>query len=195
MNATLADWRSGVGVTIACAIAGGVTGALFLGDAHRIAASALLAGTMGAITIEDMRSMRVPNAWILPAAIGGFVAVAVEAGATDFSPLIAVGHSVVSLILCGGVFYVLREAYFRWRGVEGLGLGDVKLAATGGIWLGWEIFPAVVTLSAVGAILWIAAVVTLRRSWPRDRRIPFAAFLAPAIWICWIYSQVMPTSA
>ena len=160
-----------------------------LGDGHWITASAFLAGTMGAIMLEDMRHMRVPNAWTLPAAIGGFVAVATEAETTGLAPLTAVGHSVVSLILCGGVFHLLREAYFRWRGVEGLGLGDVKLAATGGIWVGWEIFPAVVMLSAIGAMLWIAAMVALRRGWPRERRIPFGAFLAPAIWICWLYAH------
>lgn len=147
---------------------------------------------MSAIALEDMRRMRVPDAWNLPAALGGFMTAWLEARLVGVPPSIALGHAIVSLIVCGGVFYLLRETYFRWRGVEGLGFGDVKLAATGGVWLGWEAFPAAVTLAAVGAIVWIAGTAALKRGWPRDRKIPFGAFLAPAIWVCWILARLSP---
>jgi leader peptidase (prepilin peptidase)/N-methyltransferase len=161
--------------------------AIWSSDPLRIAASAFLAATMGAIAAEDMRRMRVPDAWNLPAALGGFLVVALQARAFGSAPSIAIGYVAVSLVCCGGAFYLLREIYFRWRGVEGLGFGDVKLAATGGIWLGWEVFPAAVTLAAIGAILWVAGAAILKRGWSKDRRIPFGAFLAPAIWICWLF--------
>ena len=122
----------------------------------------------------------------------GFGAVAWEAWAAGLSPLAAFAHSALSGIICGGVFYLLREFFFRLRGSEGLGLGDVKLAATGGIWVGWEIFPAVVTLAALVAIAWIVAVAAVARGWSRERKVPFAAFLAPAIWICWLYVRISP---
>lgn len=189
----LADWRSGLAPAIVSALLGAAVGAGFLAYPHQIAASAFLAGAMGAIAVEDIRRMRVPDAWNLPAALGGFIVVALEARTTGLAPFSALGHSVVSLILCGGIFYLLRQIYFRLRGVEGLGLGDVKLAATGGIWLGWEIFPAVVTLAAIGAIVFVAVAAAIQRGWPREAKIPFGAFLAPAIWAVWLYARMAQT--
>jgi leader peptidase (prepilin peptidase)/N-methyltransferase len=159
---------------------------------YQIVLSAVLAGSMGAIAVEDVRSLRVPDAWNLPAALAGFAAVAWEAWAVGLSPLAALAHAALSGIICGGVFYLLREFFFRVRGSEGLGFGDVKLAASGGIWLGWEVFPAVVTLAAMAAILWIIGVALIERGWSREGKIPFATFLAPAIWICWLYARISP---
>ena len=159
-------------------------------DLYQIAASAFLAATMGAIAVEDVRRMRVPDIWNLIAAVGGFVAVGLEAQSSGAPPLVALGHALVSLIVCGGIFFLIREIFFRLRGVEGLGFGDVKLAATGGIWLGWQIFPAVVLLAAIAAIVWIAVATLIQRAWPRERKIPFAAFLAPAICFCWLYARM-----
>ena len=124
--------------------------------------------------------------------LAGFAAVAWEAWTVGLSPLAALAHAALSGILCGGVFYLLREFFFRLRGSEGLGFGDVKLAASGGVWLGWEVFPAVVTLAAMAAILWIISVALIERGWSRERKIPFATFLAPAIWICWLYARIGP---
>ncbi len=186
MTNALADWRSGFPSAVACALLGAGAAWALTGE---ILAAGFLAGTMGAIAVEDLRRMRVPDAWNLPAAIGGFAAVAWEARAMGVAPLAALGHAALSLIVCGGVFYLLREIFFRWRGAEGLGLGDVKLAATGGVWLGWENFPAVVTLAALSAIAWVAAISLAHKGWPRERKIPFGAFLAPAIWVCWIYAR------
>ncbi len=161
-----------------------------LAEPYQIAASAFLAGTMGAIAFEDWRRLRVPDAWNLLAALGGFVVVLLDAWSWGGDLLAALGWPAISMILCGGAFYLLREVFFRLRGIEGLGFGDVKLAATGGIWLGWELFPVAVMIAAVGAIVWIVVAVALRRGWPRERKIPFAAFLAPAIWFCWVYARM-----
>jgi leader peptidase (prepilin peptidase) / N-methyltransferase len=180
--------QSGIIAATVGALVGAVAGTQ-LAEPHQIAASALLAGAMGAIAFEDVRSMRVPNAWNALAAIAGFVAVAIEASDSSVDVLGALGWGTLSAVLCGGVFFLLRELFFRFRGVEGLGFGDVKLAATGGIWLGWEIFPVAVSVAALGAILWVAVAALLSRAWPRERKIPFAAFLAPAIWIAWIYAR------
>lgn len=159
-------------------------------EPYQIAASAFLACTMGAMAFEDVQRLRVPNAWNALAALGGFVVALVDAWWVGSELLSALGWAALSGIVCGGVFFLLREIFFRLRGVEGLGFGDVKLAATGGVWLGWELFPVAVSVAALGAILWIAVTAAISRSWPRERKIPFAAFLAPAIWIAWVYSRI-----
>ena len=51
-------------------------------------------------------------------------------------------------------FLALMIGYRRWRGRDGLGLGDIKLAAVAGAWLGLATIFAVIelaTLSALGA--------------------------------------------
>jgi leader peptidase (prepilin peptidase) / N-methyltransferase len=180
--------QSSITAAAAAALVGAAAGA-WLAEPYQIAASALLACTMGAMAFEDVRSMRVPNVWNALAAIAGFVVAAIEAWWWGVAILGALGWAATSGAICGGVFFLLRELFFRLRGVEGLGFGDVKLAATGGVWLGWEIFPAAVSIAALGGILWIAATALLSRGWARERKIPFAAFLAPAIWIAWVYSR------
>jgi leader peptidase (prepilin peptidase)/N-methyltransferase len=74
---------------------------------------------------------------------------------------------------------------------EGLGLGDVKLAAAGGAWTGWQDLPNVVLVAAVAAL----ALALVRAAHRRKRlagtdRLPFGAFLAPAIWIVWALRQL-----
>ena len=181
--------QANIAAAVVAALIGAAAGSI-LGEPYQIAASAFLACTMGAMAFEDVRSMRVPNIWNALAAIGGFVVVAIEARWLQVDLLGALGWATLSAIVCGGVFFLLRELFFRLRGVEGLGFGDVKLAATGGVWLGWELFPVAVSVAALGAILWVAAAALLHRGWPRERKIPFAAFLAPAIWIAWLYSRM-----
>lgn len=185
----LASGYASVGAAVASAIVGAIAG-LALSGPYEVAASAFLAATMGAIAFEDVRRLRVPDVWNALAAIGGFVVVALDArfwGSDAFQDLL---WAALSMLLCGGAFLLLREIFFRLRGVEGLGFGDVKLAATGGIWLGWELFPIATTVAAIVAIAWVAATLAFSRSWTRERKIPFAAFLAPSIWLCWLYARM-----
>jgi leader peptidase (prepilin peptidase)/N-methyltransferase len=66
-------------------------------------------------------------------------------------------------------------------------LGDVKLAAVAGTWLGWVTIFAIIelaTLSALGAYLiagWLR-----RRPMRATAFLPFGLFLAPAIWVGWL---------
>lgn len=82
---------------------------------------------------------------------------------------------------------LLLLLYRLWRGRDGMGLGDVKLAAVAGAWLDWLTIAGVIELAAVSAL---AAYVV--RSWIMGRRmratsaLPFGLFFAPAIWIGWL---------
>jgi leader peptidase (prepilin peptidase)/N-methyltransferase len=85
------------------------------------------------------------------------------------------------------VFLGLREAYARLRRRQGMGLGDVKLAAVAGIWLNWSVLPIAVEIAALSALANYALCRYVRRQslWPSSR-LPFGLFLAPAIWIGWL---------
>ncbi|MBI3658405.1 MAG: prepilin peptidase [Acidobacteria bacterium] len=47
--------------------------------------------------------------------------------------------SLVGIFLGGGILWVVAEVYFRVRKMEGLGLGDVKMMAMVGAFLGWKL--------------------------------------------------------
>ena len=78
--------------------------------------------------------------------------------------------------------------YRRLRGRAGLGLGDVKLAGVAGAWLSASLLPAAIELAALAALLAYAArQIRKRRQFRSGSRLPFAAFLAPSIWIVWLF--------
>jgi leader peptidase (prepilin peptidase)/N-methyltransferase len=73
-------------------------------------------------------------------------------------------------------------------GKEGMGHGDFKLLAALGAWLGWQLLPLVILLSAgVGAIVGIGLVVFGGKS--RQTAIPFGPYLAAAGWIALLWGQ------
>jgi leader peptidase (prepilin peptidase)/N-methyltransferase len=188
-----ADWRWSLAAAAVSTLVGIVLGGAAFLDPYQIVASGFLAGAMGAIAFVDARSLRVPDIINLPAALGALVFGALEARwwGADIFPALA--SALLAMIICGVVFFILREAFFRLRGFEGLGFGDVKLAATGGAWLGWQDFPLAVLFGAVGAIVFVAIAAMLSRgAWSRERKIPFAAFFAPAIWLVWIFLRIGP---
>lgn len=81
---------------------------------------------------------------------------------------------------CGaGIFWVTRLVSLKWKGVEGVGLGDVKFSAAAGIWLG----PGGVGLMIGGAaallLVFGCIVVAITRRSLRDYYLPFGAAAAP----------------
>ena len=67
-----------------------------------------------------------------------------------------------------------------------MGYGDFKLLAALGAWLGWQMLPLIILLSAVvGASVGIALVVF--KSHDREVPIPFGPYLAAAGWIAMLY--------
>jgi leader peptidase (prepilin peptidase)/N-methyltransferase len=89
-------------------------------------------------------------------------------------------------------FLALMIGYRRWRGRDGLGLGDIKLAAVAGAWLGWATIFAVIelaTLSALGAYL--VNGYFRKRPLKATEFLPFGLFLAPAIWVGWLAEALL----
>jgi leader peptidase (prepilin peptidase)/N-methyltransferase len=89
-----------------------------------------------------------------------------------------------------GVVAALRFGYVRARGVEGIGLGDVKLAGGIGAWLPLEQIPICFALATGAALLY-----ALHARWRglnvhRTTQLPFGAFLCPALWLVF-YSGVV----
>jgi leader peptidase (prepilin peptidase) / N-methyltransferase len=177
--------RSGAveGSVIGAVGAGAVLASIAAAPGCRGAAGAILAGLMLAIAVVDHRRMIIPDELNVLAFIAGLIAAGVGAEAT---PAIAILHGLVRASLMFALFFGFRAGYRALRGVEGMGLGDVKLAAVAGLWLDWAGLPAVVEIAALSALAVALCACIRGDGFDPKARLPFGTFFAPAIWICWL---------
>jgi leader peptidase (prepilin peptidase)/N-methyltransferase len=135
-----------------------------------------------AVTLIDLDWQIIPDAITLPGVVAGLVAaaalelVAGQAGAGTFPAhtLRAVGGAV------GGALglWLVATGYRRATGVEGLGFGDVKLAALLGAFLGvGGVFLTIFLASLAGSLIGGLMIATGRGT--VKTALPFGAFLAP----------------
>lgn len=99
---------------------------------------------------------------------------------------------VSSAILgAAGGYLVLWSVYWGFKlltGKEGMGYGDFKLLAAIGAWLGWQLLPLVILLSAaVGTVVGIAGILLKGRD--KGAKLPFGPYLAAAGFIAMIWGQ------
>jgi leader peptidase (prepilin peptidase) / N-methyltransferase len=110
----------------------------------------------------------------------------------ELNPWLATSDAILRAISAAGLLALLRWIYGSIRHREGLGLGDVKLAAAVGAWLPLEVIPlcfGLATGGALGTILWGH----LRgKRVERTMKIPFGTFLCPALWFAF-YASRLPT--
>jgi leader peptidase (prepilin peptidase)/N-methyltransferase len=143
-----------------------------------------LAVLMVAIAAVDARLFIIPDELTAAALVLGLA----YAGVQDADMwLQAVAWSLARAAAPALVFLGVRACYRRWRGREGIGLGDVKLAAVAGVWLDWATIPIAIDIAAAAALgAYLILFLYFRRAVRRTARLPFGLFLAPAIWLAWI---------
>jgi leader peptidase (prepilin peptidase)/N-methyltransferase len=145
---------------------------------------AALALVMLAIAVVDAQSFLIPD-FLNAAGLALGVVHSVVVGQVDIGAALAT--AVLRAAILALVFFALRLMYARLRGRQGIGLGDVKLAAVAGSWLGWSIMPIAVEIAALSALsVYVLRRYALRRPLRPTSRLPFGLYLAPAIWIGWL---------
>lgn len=96
-------------------------------------------------------------------------------------------YAVIATIIGYGIFFLIAKIYLRLRGREGLGLGDAKLLAAGGAWLGPFALSWIILLACVIALFGIIAMSIYSREKPKaDTMISFGPALAMAIYLLWL---------
>jgi leader peptidase (prepilin peptidase) / N-methyltransferase len=140
--------------------------ALVLGDdPAELALGLVFVTTLGAVTLTDLERRIIPNKILLVAAVLG-VAIA---AATNPAGL---PERVIAAAAAGGLLFLAALAYPR-----GMGLGDVKLAATMGLFLGRDVAPAIFVALLAGSLVGLA-MIARHGAAARKRAIPFGPFLA-----------------
>jgi prepilin signal peptidase PulO-like enzyme (type II secretory pathway) len=84
----------------------------------------------------------------------------------------------VAGVVIGAVLLLLRRGYFAWRGVQGLGLGDVKFLAAAGIWTGLADFPLLLLIATLAALVLAGILHLTGRAVTARTAIPFGPSLA-----------------
>jgi leader peptidase (prepilin peptidase) / N-methyltransferase len=143
-----------------------------------------LAIVMIAIAAIDAQRFVIPDKLVLAALIGGLVD-------ASFPQPYQVAAGAVNAALRGFtlafLFLIARYLYRRVRGRDGIGLGDVKLAAAAGVWLDWVGIAVAIDLAALSALAAVLIQVLRGQHVTRTSMIPFGLFFAPAIWVAWLY--------
>ncbi len=146
----------------------------------RAALLALLAWILLALALFDARSLRLPDPVTLPLVVTGL---AVNTFGARLLPELAFATPRSALLGAGGAFmflFALGALYLRLRGQAGLGLGDAKLAAAAGAWLGASQLPLYFLIAGLLGLAQAVALGALRRP---GLRVPFGPALAASLWL------------
>jgi leader peptidase (prepilin peptidase) / N-methyltransferase len=134
-------------------------------DAAEVALGLVFVTTLATITLTDLEHRIIPNTVLIAAAVAGLGIVV----ATDVDSLPERGIAAAA----AGGFLLL--AAIAWSG--GMGMGDVKLGAVMGLYLGRAVAPALLVAFAIGAVVGVG--VMLRHGTAaRKTALPFGPFLA-----------------
>lgn len=150
---------------------------------------AFLGALMLAIAVSDVRRYRIPDELTAAAAALALLRAATVGPEAGWE---AVLWAMVRGIAVALPFLALMAGYRWWRGRDGLGLGDIKLAGVAGTWLGFVAIFAVIelaTLAALGAYLLVGVI--RKRPLRTTAFLPFGSFLAPAIWLGWLFEALV----
>ncbi|MCF8495336.1 MAG: A24 family peptidase [Alphaproteobacteria bacterium] len=103
---------------------------------------------LAVLSVIDLRVRLLPNEWVLAFACLGLIFHV----STVFS-FLSLEQSALGAIIGGGILYLIRGIANMATGEDSLGLGDVKLMAAAGVWLGPHHILFALTLGAIAGIL------------------------------------------
>ena len=128
-------------------------------------AALLLTATLAAATVTDLRARRIPNRLTAAAAALGLV-LAATSGSTALINALAAASAVAAPLL---VVSLIRP--------EGIGMGDVKLVAVLGLYLGWAAWPALLIALVLASLTGVLLALGTRTP-PSQTALPLAPFIA-----------------
>src|SRR5690606_18969180 len=160
--------------------------AIVFGPSWQFVAAAGFTWALLALALIDLDHQLLPDSITLPLLWAGLL---VNVPPVDGAPLFADVSSAVIGAAAGYLsLWLVFHLFKLLTGKEGMGYGDFKLLAALGAWLGWQMLPLVVLLSAaVGAVVGIVMLIAAGKS--RQTPICFGPYLAAAGWIALLWGE------
>jgi leader peptidase (prepilin peptidase)/N-methyltransferase len=139
-----------------------------------------------ALTVIDLDHQILPDIITLPLLwLGLLLSLGWHAGLappTPVDPNSAIIGAAAGYLSLWSVYWAFKLA----TGKEGMGYGDFKLFAAFGAWMGWQMLPLIILLSAfTGAVVGVALIALRGRD--RNVPIPFGPYLAAAGWVALLW--------
>lgn len=136
----------------------------------------VLSSALVAITFIDIDIWEIPDEISLPGIVIGAIVRPLAFGSEWYDGL-------AGAALGGGVLWSVRAAFMRLRGVEGMGLGDVKLTAMLGAFLGLQsILPVILVASTTGALIGVL-ILAIRKGPPAAPPAPVSPVADDDDWV------------
>jgi leader peptidase (prepilin peptidase)/N-methyltransferase len=117
----------------------------------------------------DLEHQILPNSITLPGVVAGLLL------STIGPP--GIRDALIGTVLGGAILYAVAMGYYLWRREEGLGMGDVKMLAMIGAFLGWQMVLVTLMLATFSGALIGMALIALQRG-NMKLALPFGTFLA-----------------
>jgi leader peptidase (prepilin peptidase) / N-methyltransferase len=152
-------------IELAVGLAFAATAIVLRGDPAQLALGLVFVAMLAAITLTDLERQIIPNSILLVGAVAGLTLVV----ATDPASL---PERLVAAAGAGGLLLIIGLAYPR-----GMGMGDVKLVAVMGLYLGTAVAPALFVGVFAGTIVGLT-LMAARGSGEGKLKVPFGPFLA-----------------
>ena len=138
-----------------------------------------LASTLTALAWIDFRSFILPDSLNLLLATCGLIRVFIVGSPDGID-------AMLGALAAGSLFWLVRTVHFRLRQNEGLGLGDVKLVAAGGLWVGLNGLPVMLLVATISAFAFVGLQTLSGRKVGIRTAIPFGPFLCLGIAAAWV---------
>lgn len=133
----------------------------------------VLAAVLVRLSWTDIQTQRLPDRLTFPLIVAGLAFAAVGGWPTLITSIMGGAVGFASLALLG-------QYHFSRTGREGLGLGDAKLFAAAGTWMGWAALPVTMLIAATSALVFV---LITRRS---ATQIPFGPWLSLGFFAVWL---------
>jgi len=85
--------------------------------------------------------------------------------------------ALVGAVVGGGSLWLIAEAYYRLRHEEGLGMGDVKMLAMIGAFIGWQLTIVTLMMASIAGSV-VGVILIASRKGDMKYALPFGTFLA-----------------
>jgi len=157
----------------------------FIMDGYALATLFSLLFVMGLVIlfVTDLERYIIPNA--VTYSLSALAIIISVLGINPF--LLDILDSLIGGTVSGALLYLTSKIYLWVRRKEGMGMGDVKMIAMIGFWMGLPTTIIIIILSSIlGSLVGIGLM--LFKKMDRNQLIPFGSFLSLTTILLWIYN-------
>lgn len=167
-------------IEILCAILTVIV-AYHFGVSWQTLAAAAFTWTLIALSFIDIDEKLLPDDITLPGIWAGLLI-------NLFGIMTDLQSAVIGAMAGYLVLWIVYQLFKLTTGKEGMGFGDFKLLAMIGAWLGWQVLPLVIILSALsGTLFGLFMIVSGRQQ--HGQQVPFGPYLAAGGWVALIWGD------